>query len=87
LGPKAALGNMEKLKFLILTELELRPLGRPARSQSLYRLRYRGSTTLENHRKTRQQVEVAVSWFEWLLRFRRPNYTDRHSSSPSLVRL
>jgi hypothetical protein len=29
--------------FLILLGLELRPLGRPARSQSLYRLRYPGS--------------------------------------------
>jgi hypothetical protein len=33
--------RMKKLKSLTLG-LELRPLGRPARSQSLYRLRYRG---------------------------------------------
>jgi hypothetical protein len=31
-----------KLKFLSLPGLELRPLGRPTRSQSLYRLRYPG---------------------------------------------
>jgi hypothetical protein len=31
-------------QFLTLLGLELQPLGRPARSQSLYRLRYRGST-------------------------------------------
>jgi hypothetical protein len=31
---------MEKLKFLTLPGLELRPLGRPARSQSLYRQSY-----------------------------------------------
>jgi hypothetical protein len=30
-------------EFLTLPRLELRPLGRPARSQSLYRLRYPGS--------------------------------------------
>jgi hypothetical protein len=39
-GPRAGLDNMEKKKFFILPGLELRPLGRPARSQSLYRLRY-----------------------------------------------
>jgi hypothetical protein len=33
---------VEKRNFLPLPELELRPLGRPARSQSLYRLRYPG---------------------------------------------
>jgi hypothetical protein len=31
---------MEKRKFLTPPGLELRPLSRPARSQSLYRLRY-----------------------------------------------
>jgi hypothetical protein len=39
---RAGLDDMEKRKFLILPELELRPLGRPACSQSLYRLRYPG---------------------------------------------
>jgi hypothetical protein len=34
---------MEKGEFLTLPELELNPLGRPAHSQSLYRLRYPGS--------------------------------------------
>jgi hypothetical protein len=38
--------DVEKRKFLTLPELELRPLGRPARSQSLYRLRYPGSDTV-----------------------------------------
>jgi hypothetical protein len=36
--PRAGLDDMEKWKFLTLQRLELRPLGRPARSQSLYRL-------------------------------------------------
>jgi hypothetical protein len=35
--------DMEKWKFLPPPGLEHRPLGRPARSQSLYRLRYSGS--------------------------------------------
>jgi hypothetical protein len=34
---------VEKRQFLILTGLELRPLGRPVLSQSIYRLRYPGS--------------------------------------------
>jgi hypothetical protein len=42
LGPRAVLDDVEKRKFLILPGLELRPLGRPARSQSLYLLRYPG---------------------------------------------
>jgi hypothetical protein len=38
--------DVEKSKFLTLPGLELRPLGRPARSQSLYRLHYPGSYDL-----------------------------------------
>jgi hypothetical protein len=41
--PRADLDDVEKRKFLTLQGLELRPLGRPARSQSLYRMRYPGS--------------------------------------------
>jgi hypothetical protein len=41
--PRASLDDMEKRKFLTLLVLELRPLGHPARSQSLYRLPYPGS--------------------------------------------
>jgi hypothetical protein len=44
-GPRAGLDYMEKRKFLTLPGLELRPLRRPARSQSLYRLSYSGSRT------------------------------------------
>jgi hypothetical protein len=40
--PRAGLDDVEKRKFLILLGLELRPLGRPASSQSLYRLGYPG---------------------------------------------
>jgi hypothetical protein len=41
--PRAGLDDVETTKFLTLQGLELRPLGRPARSQSVYRLRYPGS--------------------------------------------
>jgi hypothetical protein len=44
--PRVGLDDMEKWKFLILLGLELRPLCSQARSQSLYRLRYRGSTLI-----------------------------------------
>jgi hypothetical protein len=43
MGPIAGVEAVEKRKFLTLPGLELRPLGRPARSQSLYRLSYPGS--------------------------------------------
>jgi hypothetical protein len=42
---RASLDDMEKLKLLTLMGRELPPFGRPARSQSLYRLRYRDSKT------------------------------------------
>jgi hypothetical protein len=38
-GPWAGLDDLEKRKFLTLPGLKLWPLGRPARSQSLYQLR------------------------------------------------
>jgi hypothetical protein len=41
-GPRTGLDDVEERKILPLPELELRPLGRPARSQSLHRLRYPG---------------------------------------------
>jgi hypothetical protein len=34
-GPRTELDDVEKIKFLTLPGLELQPLGRPARSQSL----------------------------------------------------
>jgi hypothetical protein len=43
-GSRAGMDEAEKRKFLTLPGLELRTLGRPAHSQSLYRLRYPGST-------------------------------------------
>jgi hypothetical protein len=42
---RAGLDDVEKRKFLTPSGLELRPLGRPAHSQSLYRLRYPASIT------------------------------------------
>jgi hypothetical protein len=45
-GPRVGLEDAENRKFLTLPELELRPLGHPAYSQSLYRLRYPGSSSI-----------------------------------------
>jgi hypothetical protein len=42
-GPRACLDDMRKWKFLTHPGLELRPLCRQTRPQSLYRIRYRGS--------------------------------------------
>jgi hypothetical protein len=55
-GPRAGLEDVEKRKFLTLSGLELRPLGRPARSQSLYRLRYSGRVLNSN-----TDVKVKIS--------------------------
>jgi hypothetical protein len=43
MDPRDGLNNLEKRIFLTLLGLELQPLGHPARSQSLYRLRYLSS--------------------------------------------
>jgi hypothetical protein len=40
--PRTGLDDVKKIKILHLLELELGPFGRPARSQSLYGLRYPG---------------------------------------------
>jgi hypothetical protein len=40
---RAGLDDLEKRKFLTLSGLELQPLRRPVRGQSLYRLHYPGS--------------------------------------------
>jgi hypothetical protein len=44
--PRAGLDDEERINFLTLPGLELQPLCRPARSQSLYRLSYPGSAGL-----------------------------------------
>jgi hypothetical protein len=49
IGPRASLDDGEKSKFLTLPGLELRHLCRPARSQSLLRLRYPGSVYANKH--------------------------------------
>jgi hypothetical protein len=48
-NPRDDVDDLEKRKFLTLPALELRPLSRPARSQSLYRLHYPGSRLLPVH--------------------------------------
>jgi hypothetical protein len=42
-GSQNRSGGRREEKILPLPELELRPLGRPARMESLYRLRYPGT--------------------------------------------
>jgi hypothetical protein len=48
-GLRVGLEDMEKRKFLTIPGVELQPLGRPARSQSLYRLSYPGSSRLSTY--------------------------------------
>jgi hypothetical protein len=45
--PRTGVDDVERTKSLPLPDLEFRPLGRPARSQSLYRLRYPGSLLIQ----------------------------------------
>jgi hypothetical protein len=52
--------DVEKRKLLTLPGLELRPLGRPARSQSLYRLRYPGSSIQSEQLLNKMEVTYSV---------------------------
>jgi hypothetical protein len=45
---RVGLDDVRIRTFLTLPGLELRPLGRPARNQSLHRLRYAGSNQKRN---------------------------------------
>jgi hypothetical protein len=47
-SPRTGLDDVEVRTFLTLPGLELRPVGRPAQSQSLYRLHYPGSIFFVN---------------------------------------
>jgi hypothetical protein len=61
--PRGGLDDLEKRKFLILPGLELRPLGRPLRSQSLYQWSpYICSTECTYKVRLFVSVEVNISW-------------------------
>jgi hypothetical protein len=62
IGPIAGLGDLEKRKFLTLPGFELRPLRRPARSQSLHRLRYPGSIVAEYRTKIKSVRPIKPVW-------------------------
>jgi hypothetical protein len=54
--PRAGLDHVGKRKFLTLPGLEPRLLSRPARSQSLYRLRYPGYQQMKDNTKYSRPV-------------------------------
>jgi hypothetical protein len=75
-GPGVGLDDVEKRKFLALPGLELLPLDHPARSQSLYRLRYPGSSILRYYP------------INFLLKFkssRKINYRRQQVTGPNIV--
>jgi ribosomal protein S16 len=57
-GPQGRSAQRGEEENLDPTELKLRPLGRPARSQSLYRLRYPGSP---RHQKAGQNHNIKTA--------------------------
>jgi hypothetical protein len=61
-GPRAGLDDVEKIKFFPPPGLELRALGRPARSQSLYRLRYPGSRPRRRWEDNIKMVLREIGW-------------------------
>jgi hypothetical protein len=59
-GPRAGLDDVEKRTFLTLPGLDLRPLGRPARGQSLYRLSYHWIYLAQNMGQRRALVNTVI---------------------------
>jgi hypothetical protein len=60
-GLRTGLEDVEKRKFMTLLGLELRPLGHPAHSQSLYRLSYPGSCYIINNSQMSRAVNFDVN--------------------------
>jgi hypothetical protein len=65
--PRAGLDDTEKRQFLSLPGLELRLLGRPARSPPLYRLSYPGSIYSHESLKTYSHVSESIQTIFYLL--------------------
>jgi hypothetical protein len=61
---RAGLDDVEKRKFFTLSGLELRPLGRSARSQSLYRLRYPGATHDLKFKQNMARMKTGLTRFK-----------------------
>jgi hypothetical protein len=59
--PRADMDDVEKRKFLTLSGLELRPLGRQARSQLLYRLHYPSFVTVYFEKKKIENHSFVIS--------------------------
>jgi hypothetical protein len=57
---RAGLDDVGKRKFLALPGLELRPLCRPAHSQSLHVLRYPGSSVSSIHKYCKLQAALQM---------------------------
>jgi hypothetical protein len=63
MDPRTGLGDEERREILPPPGLELRSLGRPARSQSLYRLSYRVGRRLNTPQSRSRRCGVEVNNF------------------------
>jgi hypothetical protein len=75
--PRVDLDDLEKRKFVTLMGLELRRLGRPARSQSLYRLRYPGSF-VSIYKKRRCANAIRIQCFKTIIKRKHAQYIRRN---------
>jgi hypothetical protein len=64
MNPRAGLEDLERKKFFTLPGLELRSLGRPASSQSLYRLRDQGNIYCHVLGGTGDENALQIAHFE-----------------------
>jgi hypothetical protein len=66
--PRTGLDDVEKERFLTLLGLDLRPLPRPARSYSLYRLRYPGSKYVRYLHLSKDELRAIVCLCQWCVK-------------------
>jgi hypothetical protein len=77
---RAGLDDMEKRKFLPSQGLELRPLGCPARSQSLYRLLCPGSRVYEHVKKCMHDTYALLFQYLRIVKFHENSVLTWNSS-------
>jgi hypothetical protein len=85
--PRAGLDDVERRKFLTLHGLELRPLCHPARSQSLYRLRYPGSKLMVLEKEKLSSNVFPLLHPQWVERLVETQYDALHQFLWSYVDL
>jgi hypothetical protein len=86
-GPRPGLDDVEKRKFLTLQGLELRPLGRPARSQSLQQFEKKNTKNISQIQSRKILHDYVTNKYEiifWIIFVKERVNTSDKASDPSI---